>query len=983
MKRWLQRWQGLQNVGSGGIEMPGVDAVARGFNASIFVVCGLVVAAAYAMGMFTDAGNLLSMVVLLVLAGLVQVFLVRGWVRSSSAVVLVLLFAGVYSSMLRFGSVSIAQASMAGIPLIYCVIILGERAGLALLLLSVLTSGAITWAQLTGQLESVAPTLPQAQWAILAAGFLVAYRMAVLMKRHLLDASQKVNAAQTMLLMEREQSNARVLKALSELERQRYVIDQHAIVTILDLGGHLTYGNQKFAEISGYAPQEFLGKSLRLVDSGAHDEAYYTELVQTAAKGKVWRAEQCCKAKDGTLFWLDTTVAAFMNPDGKPREYIAVSTDITQQRQAEHSARAASQAKSEFLANMSHEIRTPMNGVVGMVDLLRATELSRDQRRMVGTIHDSSIALLQILNDILDFSKIEADKMQVEAMPTHLRDLVEGVAQLMVTISAGKDLDLALVIDPELPAWVWVDPTRLRQVLYNLVGNALKFSAGRPERRGQVRLQVRAAEQTHGVPVLELSVKDNGIGMAPEQVEHLFEAFTQGDVSTARKFGGTGLGLSISRRLVEMMHGRILVHSTLGQGSIFTVLLPLQVATVGTEAAPALPLRNVAALMLTEDADSALTLPGHLRAAGAVVQSARTLEQASAWMETVVSPAVLVLDVDAPWDAALDHWAQAVPGRGVVRLVRQNQSSLPGVSVTVVARPLLLQELLRGVALACGQISVSTLAHHGAAAARTGPVPVADAVSRNSNADVPGSAADAARADGRLVLLVEDNETNRDVMLEQLRILGYAADTASNGASALAMWKQGQYSLMLTDCHMPQMDGFALTEAIRQHELPNEHMPIIAVTANAMEGELQHCLDHGMDDYLTKPLRLAELGALMGKWLPLSVADSAPRFDPQALGRMVGDDRTMHRRLLDRFVATTTAVMQELSVLQAASDLKGLASAAHRLKSAAHTVGAVQLGLLCQELESLARQGQTAASLQQVVAIQTAFTEVEPLLRAV
>lgn len=949
-------------------ELAGIGAVARGFNASIFIVCGLVIVGAYVLGFFSDRLNLLNMVLLVLLAALVQVFLIRGWVRSSSAVVLLLLFAGVFSSMVRFGSVSIAQASMAGIPLIYCVVILGERAGLLLLLLSVGASAWITWAQLSGGLPTPAPTVPQAQWAILAAGLFVAYRMAVLIKRHLLDASQRINVAQKMLLDEREASNVRVLKALSELERQRYVIDQHAIVTIMDLGGHLTYGNQKFVEISGYAPQEFLGKSYRMMDSGQHDERFYADLIHTIAQGKVWRSELSNRAKDGKLYWLDTTVAAFMHTDGTPREYITVSNEITQRRQAEQSALAASQAKSQFLANMSHEIRTPMNGVVGMVDLLRATELTREQRRMVGTIHDSSIALLQILNDILDFSKIEADKLKVEAMPTHLRELVEGVAQLMVTISAGKDIDLSVLVAPDLPTWVWVDPTRLRQVLYNLVGNALKFTPGRAQRRGNVRLYVRAAQQTQGVPMLELSVADNGIGMAPELVERLFEAFTQADVSTARQFGGTGLGLTISRRLVEMMHGRILVHSTLGEGSIFTVLLPLQVATVGGDAMPAVRLDATQVLLVTDDSDCAQGLAGHLRAAGAQVQSVLTRDQATPWMEAVQGQAVLLLDVDAAWDESVDSWAQAEPGRGVVRMVRQNQSSLPGRSVTVCARPLLLQELLRGIALACGRLSVPAVVP-----GPTAPLP--------SSATAPS--VDAARAAGRLILLVEDNETNREVMLEQLRILGYAAEAAPDGATALAMWRASRYALMLTDCHMPHMDGFALTDVIRQEEGPQDHMPIVAVTANAMDGELQHCLERGMDDYLTKPLRLSELGAMLAKWLPHSSAQHMPppQWDSQALSRMVGDDPTMHRRLLDRFVTTTTAQMGELEVLRAAQDLKGLAAVGHRLKSSAHTVGAMEVGALCQDLETLARQGKVDDTLALVPAIQQAFAAVEPLLR--
>jgi CheY-like chemotaxis protein/HPt (histidine-containing phosphotransfer) domain-containing protein len=315
-------------------------------------------------------------------------------------------------------------------------------------------------------------------------------------------------------------------------------------------------------------------------------------------------------------------------------------------------------------------------------------------------------------------------------------------------------------------------------------------------------------------------------------------------------------------------------------------------------------------------------------------------------------------------------WAQAQPGRGVVRLVRQNESSLPGRSVTVCARPLLLQELLSGTAVACGRLSVpSTLRSQL-------PLPT----------DAPAQpSVEAARDSGRLILLAEDNETNRDVMQEQLRILGYAVEVAGDGATALAMWRTGRYGLLLTDCHMPHMDGFALTDAIRQGEGPQDHMPIVAVTANALDGEQQRCLERGMDDYLTKPLRLSELGNMLAKWLPRSSAPHAPPplWDSQALGRMVGDDLTMQRRLLDRFVSTTAAQMVEFESLWAARDLKGLASLGHRLKSSAHTVGAMQLGALCQDLEALARQDRAEDALALVPAIQRAFAEVEPMLRGV
>jgi PAS domain S-box-containing protein len=556
----------------------GIGAVARGFNATIFMVCGFVIMGIYALGLFSDGPNLLNMVLLVALVALVQVFLSRGWVRSSSIMVLALLFAGVFSSMVRFGSVSIAHASMACISLIYCVVILGAPAGLLLLMVSIAASAWITWAQLSGGLPTPAPTVPQAQWAILTAALFIAYRMAVLIKRHLLDASLQINTAQKMLLDEREASNARVLEALAELERQKHVIDQHAIVVTISLAAKITYGNLKFEQVSGYSPAEFLGKDFTTMRSGVHDDRFFQNIRTAVEDGPIWQGAVCLRAKDGRPFWLDSTVMTFRNADGTAREYIAVSTDVTQRRQAQEAAQAANHAKSQFLANMSHEIRTPMNGVVGTLDILRTTALDVGQQRLVSTIHDSSVALLQILNDVLDFSKIESGKLQVESATTDLRELVEGVARLMESIALAKGIVLRIEWGTDVPRWTYTDPMRLRQVLYNLMGNALKFTPGDTGRAGQVTLCVAVVAADDSAQGLEFRVVDNGIGMRPEDVESVFEAFTQADVSTARTFGGTGLGLSITQGLLRMMGGSIAMQSTLGQGTEVVVRLPLCLA---------------------------------------------------------------------------------------------------------------------------------------------------------------------------------------------------------------------------------------------------------------------------------------------------------------------------------------------------------------------------------------------------------------------
>ncbi len=536
----------------------------------------------------------------------------------------------------------------------------------------------------------------------------------------------------------------------SELQNRQFALDQHAIVSMTDLAGNILYANDRFCDISHYARAELLGQDHRILNSGHHPAAMFDDLWQTICGGQVWHGEILNRNKDGGLYWTVTTVVPLMGSDGLPEQYISIRTDTTQRKQAEDAANAANRSKGQFLANMNHEIRTPMNGVIGMVDVLQQTTLLPEQRRMLGTIQQSSMALLQILNDILDFSKIEAGKLEVESIPTNLREVTEGVMQLMQAQATARSIELSVFVPPELPAWILCDPLRLRQVLLNLVGNALKFTHSTSSNpTASVRLRVEPCALAPGTPGVRLSVQDSGIGMSPEAVAKLFQPFTQADESTSRKFGGTGLGLSITQRLVELMGGHISVRSTPNEGSEFSVDLPL--LTCG---------------------------PGRMEA-------------------THLLPSY------PP--------AQALPGVQVERRSPAQRPTAPTVEEAAQTK--------------------------------------------------------------RLILLAEDHEINRDVMHEQLRILGYACEVAEDGAIALQMWQAnpGRYALLMSDCHMPNLDGFGLTSAIRLAEAADAHLPIIAVTANAMQGEAERCRDQGMDGYLSKPLRMQELSVTLGKWMPVDV----------------------------------------------------------------------------------------------------------------
>ena len=766
-------------------------------------------------------------------------------------------------------------------------------------------------------------------------------------------------------------------RVLAELKQQKYVLDHHASVTITDVEGHITYANDKFCEFSGYTREEVTGKDHQLVNSGLHPKGFFKHMYEVIGRGEVWHSEVCNRAKNGELYWVDMTVAAFMDENGNPREYIGVRTNITQRKHAEEAAHVANRAKSEFLANMSHEIRTPMNGVVGMIDIMQETELAPEQRRMLDTIHKSSLSLLTILNDILDLSKIEAGKLTLETLPTPLREVAEEVTQLMGGNASPKTTDLSVFVSPDLPRWVFTDPTRLRQILLNLLGNAVKFSQAQEGRRARVRLHVGPCMLADATPGVQLSVIDNGIGISPQGQAKLFQPFTQADESTARKFGGTGLGLSITQRLVEMMGGRLSLQSTLGEGSTFTVELPLHEAPPSRMPVFDPRLDHTQVLAVTRDADLLQIVHAYCEAAGAQVSEAPDLADAREQVmqllsqQTTTHVTVLVLGPDLTDTAsALDLPA----GLAVVRLVR-GASMEASNDITVITHPLTHSDLLQGVALASGRLAAPELA--APTERRRAPRKVA-----------PG--AEEAQRTRKLILLAEDNETNRDVMHQQLELLGYTCEVAQDGAVALALWRTGRFALLLTDCHMPNMDGFELTAAIRQHEPAGTRLPIVAITANTMQGEAERCRERGMDDYLSKPLRMKELAPMLTKWLPQAKTPHAqvgieviaaqaelPVWNATTLAELVGDSPGIHRRLLGKFLINAREQVAGIELAAATNDLKAIVDIAHPLKSAARSVGALWLGELCQEIETSAHDGDGVTCYARVDGLALAFANAQ------
>ncbi|HEX4628234.1 MAG TPA: response regulator, partial [Gemmatimonadales bacterium] len=774
-----------------------------------------------------------------------------------------------------------------------------------------------------------------------------------------------------------ERVRATVLLELStkETARQNAYLDAliastPVAIAVLDGGRSVRSVNPAFEALFGYSTADAVGAGIDqlIVPEGMRTES--GELEARVRRGETVRVEVERVGKDGRP--IHVRLSAAVVKAAEDGALIALYEDISDRKAAELAMRAArdlaervARARSAFLANMSHEIRTPMNAVLGFVELVLDTELGAEQRRALELVRSSSEALLTILNDILDYSKIEAEHLELESIPFDLPKVVHATATLLAVRAREKHLELTVDVSPDVPHLVRGDPTRVRQVLMNLIGNAIKFTE-----QGEVDVSARVAGRDGNAASVGFRVRDTGIGISKEQRSTIFQEFTQADASMTRRYGGTGLGLAISRRLVALMGGELAVTSEIGHGSefSFTLVFPVEEAAPQAAARRAMSLGGRRLLVVDDNETNRRIVRDMLGAEGMAVHEA---PRADAGLDALRR----AHRAGTPFDVAiLDAQMPDQDGFELAEAIRADRT------LTRTRLLILTSAGQRGDGERCRQLGIQAYLTKPIARAdlieAVGTV-LAGAVSAGGAPDLVTRHSIAESRHALHILLAEDNPVNQQVATAMLVKRGHQVDVVSNGREAVDAVKARSYDVVLMDIQMPEMDGFEATGRIRG--LPQGHtLPIIALTAHALSGERERCLARGMSGYLAKPFKAHDLFAAVeaggeGGSAPPPAPAASPAVDVDGFRRTM--EEAGAAEAVDGILATfVESVPQRLDALVSAAggaEAEPLQRAAHAFKSAAATIGARTLATLLEAMETAARSGDLTAARDNLESVRT------------
>ncbi|MCH6255038.1 ATP-binding protein [Puniceicoccaceae bacterium K14] len=801
-------------------------------------------------------------------------------------------------------------------------------------------------------------------------------------------------------LKERESSEKAKYFARN-LQFQKDALDEHAIVSEADSNGSITYINKRFTDISGYELEELVGETHSVLNSSYHSKAFFDSFYESLNETGIWRGEIRNKAKDGSMYWVDSTIVAFKNEAGNVERYVSILNEITDRKNAEFDlvqahedieksleaenaarlvAEEAALAKSQFLATMSHEIRTPMNGLIGVLHLLEEG-LPAEKRKLFATAMNSADDLLVLINDILDFSKIEAGKMDIEHLNFDALELVEDVCELHAPSAHEKGIELICQVNPSRSYQTLGDSHRIRQIVSNLLSNAIKFTE-----KGEVAVALKLADEEEDNPKLRFDIIDSGIGVEQDSINSIFESFAQENSSTTRRFGGTGLGLAICKKLVELMGGSIGAESVLGKGSTFWFEIPLN-RSDGEQLAP---------YSVADDCDERILalccddLVGRYLNAwstswGYSVTNAKCIEEVKELISSESSGTFQQFDyvlIDQTWSEVFrKEFFQMLESfdcfsnSSLIAVRRSCDDPITSKSreLTTLRKPLRVLSLLE--------------AFKGS---------VVDA-NKSENAGSSGVVS----YKHLNVLLVDDNTVNR--MIAQSLFLqrhNLEVDTAENGEEAVGKISSGNYDLVFMDCMMPVMDGYDASRAIRDGKAgeANRNIPIIALTANAMTGDREACYAAGMSDYLPKPINPKEIAAKLLRWasekhestckekIDTKTEDDSPSsiMDLSKLLDIYGGDAEIIQSIFDMFLEevgiSLTKLMESVEAAEKAEDIR---FHAHSIKGGAAEFGASRLSAAAAEMEKMAKQGALETIDKNLAEISSEFEVLKNMLETV